>query len=163
METTETSCLGSRSIEEASQSSAASRRIAPACQLIFVNVTTREKKTSTNVSERTNLVVGKIIRPRLRRRNKYLVALDESTAMSAGRELIFVRVGSDDPSAARRQTINQPPIGRDSNHSDAHPTLARRRFRSNAFLFALRARLTRSGRLCNLGACRGGRSSLARS
>ncbi len=32
-------------------------------------------------------------------------------AMSAGRELIFVRVGSDDPSAARRQTINQPPIG----------------------------------------------------
>ena len=105
------------------------------------------------------LIVRKIIRPRLRRRRKYLVALDVSPPMPARNELIFVRVGRDDPGAARRQTINQPSIGRDSKHSDADRTLARRRCSSNAFLFAPRARLIRSSRLCSLGAFRRRRSS----
>ena len=48
------------------------------------------------------LIVRKIIRPRLRRRRKYLVALDVSPPMPARNELIFVRVGRDDPGAARR-------------------------------------------------------------
>ena len=108
------------------------------------------------------LIVRKIIRSRLRRMSKYLVALDDSPPMSARNELIFARVGRDDPGAARRQTINQPSIGRDSKHSDAHRTLARRRCSSNAFLFAPRARLIRSNRLCSLGAFRRCRSSLAR-
>src|SRR6185437_16113947 len=59
-----------------------------------------------------DLIVGKIIRPRLRRRNEYLVAPGGNAAMSARNELVFVRVGRDDPGAARRQTINEPSIGR---------------------------------------------------
>jgi len=66
------------------------------------------------------LIIGKIIRPILRWRSKHLIALDNGPAMSARYGLIFVRVGRDDPGAARRQTIDQPSIGRDSKHSDAH-------------------------------------------
>lgn len=92
-----------------------------------------------------------------------MVALDETAAMSAGSEFIFVRIGRDDSGAARWQTINQPSVGRNSEHSNADRTLARRCCRSNAFLFAAgRARLTRRGRLCSLGAFRGRRSSLVR-
>ena len=68
----------------------------------------------------TELIIRKIIRPILRRRSKHLIALDNGPAMSARYGLIFVRVGRDDPGAARRQTIDQPSIGRDSKHSDAH-------------------------------------------
>jgi hypothetical protein len=106
------------------------------------------------------LIVRKIIRAKLRRRSKYLVALDDSAAVSARSGFIFTRIRRDDSGAARGQTINQPSIGRDSKHSDAHRTLARRRCRSDTFLFAARARLTRSDRLCCLGLFRGCRSSL---
>ena len=66
------------------------------------------------------LIIRKIIRPILRWRSKHLIALYNSAAMSARNVLIFVRVGRDDPGAARRQAINQPSIGRNSKHSDAH-------------------------------------------
>jgi hypothetical protein len=107
------------------------------------------------------LIVGRIIRPKLRTRSEYLVALGGHAAMSARNELIFVRVGGDDPSAARGQTINQPSIGRNPKHSDPHRTLARRRCRRDPFLFTARTRLSGSSRLRSLGAFRRFRSSLA--
>ena len=110
-----------------------------------------------------NLIVRKIIRPKLWRRSKYLIPLDDSAAMAARTELVFVRVGRDDPGTARRQTINQPSIGGNSEHSNAHRTVPGRRCRSNAFLFVARTRLTRSGLLCRLGRFRGCRSSFASS
>jgi hypothetical protein len=110
-----------------------------------------------------DLIVRKIIRPRLWRRSKYLIPLDDSAPMSARNELVFVRIGRDDPGTARRQTINQPSIGGNSEHSNAHRTLPGRRCRSNAFLFVTRTRLTRSGLLCRLGRFRGCRSSFASS
>jgi hypothetical protein len=82
-----------------------------------------------------DLIVRKIIRPILRWRSKYLIALDDSSAMSARSEFIFPRVRRDDSGAARRQTINQPSIGRNSDHSNAHRTLARGRCRGSTFLF----------------------------
>jgi len=66
------------------------------------------------------LIVGRIIRPKLRRRSEHLIALDGNASMSARNELIFVRVGGDDPGAARGQTINQSSIGCNSKHSNAH-------------------------------------------
>src|SRR4030095_1517255 len=107
------------------------------------------------------LIVGKIVRPRLRRRSEYLIALDGNAAMSARNGLIFARVGGDDPGAARGQTINQLAIGRNSKHSDPHRTLARRRCRRDPFLFIARTRLSGSRRLCGLGAFRRFGSSLA--
>ena len=107
------------------------------------------------------LIVGRIIRPKLRRRSEYLVALGGNAAMSAWNELIFVRVGGDDSGTARRQTVNQPSIGGDSKHSDAHRTLASRRCRRDPFLFTARTRLSGSRRLCSLGAFRRFGSSLA--
>src|SRR5262249_38492567 len=110
---------------------------------------------------REKLIVRKIIRPKLRRRSEYLVALDGNPTMSTRNELIFVRVGRDDPSAARGQTINQPAVGCNAKHSDAHRALSRRRCRSNAFVFAARTRLSGSRRLRSVGAFRRCRSNLA--
>src|SRR5206468_11437022 len=66
------------------------------------------------------LIVGKIIRSKLRRRAEHLIALDWSTAVSARDELILVRIRRNDSGAPRGQTINYPSIGRYSKHSDAH-------------------------------------------
>ena len=96
---------------------------------------------------RQSLIVRKIIPPKLGRRTKRLIAVDNSAAMSAWNELIFARVGRDNPGATRGQTINQPPIRCDSKHSDAHRAPTRRRCRSQMFLFAFRARLGRWGGL----------------
>src|SRR5882724_6620515 len=119
--------------------------------LVFLDVSTAQKTglpTAVIFSvSPCPLIIRKIIRPILRGRSEHLIALDNSSAMSARNVLIFVRVGRDDPGAARRQTINQPSIGRNSKHSHAHRTLARRRCRSDTFLFAPRARLTRIGGL----------------
>lgn len=73
------------------------------------------------------LIVGRIVRPKLRGRSEYLIALDGNAAMPARSELIFARVGRDDSGVPRGQTINQPSVGRNSKHSDAHRTLTRRR------------------------------------
>ena len=66
------------------------------------------------------LIVGKIIRPKLRRRSEHLIALTGNAAMPARSELILVRIRRDDSGAPRGQTINYPSIGRYSKHSDAH-------------------------------------------
>jgi hypothetical protein len=66
------------------------------------------------------LIVGRIIRPKLRRRSEHLIALDGSAAMPARNELILVRIRRNDSGAPRGQTINYPSIGRYSKHSDAH-------------------------------------------
>ena len=66
------------------------------------------------------LIVRKIIGPVLSRRSKHLVALEGSAAMSARNEFNFVRIRCDDYGAAGGQTINQPSIGCNSKHSDAH-------------------------------------------
>ena len=47
------------------------------------------------------LIVGRIIRPKLRGRREYLIALDGNATMPARSELIFVRVGRDDSGVPR--------------------------------------------------------------
>jgi hypothetical protein len=66
------------------------------------------------------LIVGRIIRPKWRRRSEYLIALDGNAAMPARNELILVRIRRNDSGTSRWQTINYPSIGRYSKHSDAH-------------------------------------------
>ena len=45
------------------------------------------------------LIVGKIIRPKLRRRSEHLIALDVNAAMPARSELILVRIRRNDSGA----------------------------------------------------------------
>src|SRR5947208_5097946 len=61
------------------------------------------------------LIVGKIIELRRRRRNS-LPALHVETSLASWRNLIFIRVGRNDRSAAGGQTENQFSIRRDANH-----------------------------------------------
>jgi hypothetical protein len=61
------------------------------------------------------LIVGKIVGCRRRRRNS-LPALHVETALASWRNLVLIRVGRDDHSAAGRQTENQFSIRRDANH-----------------------------------------------
>ena len=61
------------------------------------------------------LIVGKIVELRRRRRNS-LPALHVETALASWRNLVLIRVGRDDHSAAGRQTENQFSIRRDANH-----------------------------------------------
>jgi hypothetical protein len=66
-----------------------------------------------------DLIVGRIIRPKLRRRSEHLIALDGNAAMPARNELILVRIRRNDSGAPRGQAINYPSIGCYSKHSDA--------------------------------------------
>src|SRR4029453_4196786 len=51
------------------------------------------------------LIVGKIIRLKLRRRSEHLIALDERTAVSARDELILIRIRRNDSGAPRGKPI----------------------------------------------------------
>jgi hypothetical protein len=65
------------------------------------------------------LIVGKIIRLKLRRGSAHLVALNEHAAVTPRREFALVRVRRDNPSAAGGRAVNQSSIGGNANHSSA--------------------------------------------
>src|SRR4029450_13354279 len=53
------------------------------------------------------LIVGKIVRPRLRRRSEYLIALDGNAAMSARDGLIFARGGGGGSGAGGGRAVRE--------------------------------------------------------
>src|SRR5438132_5376988 len=63
------------------------------------------------------LIVGKIIRLKLRRGSAHLVALNEHAAVTSWDEFVFPRVRRDDRCAAGGRARNQSSIRGNANHS----------------------------------------------
>ena len=98
--------------------------IAALGKLFFEKIRGKEKRLGPQYSgaacARRLLVVGEVIRRKSRRGRKHFIAVNENAAVAPRREFAIVRVRRDNPGAAGGQTINQPSIGCNSKHSDAH-------------------------------------------